>query len=94
MNGTCKIIGGNALAGSVTPIPNKNSLMGALPLAILFDEGFGIEDLPDTSDVSGFREIFDSMHIESACRGSVTFFDSSKIGTHRVTSERAQTFRG
>ncbi len=94
MNGTYKIIGGNALEGSVSPIPNKNSLMGALPLAVLLNEGFGIEDLPDTSDVGGFREIFRDMRIESTRRGSVTFFNSSKISTHRIASGIAQTFRG
>ena len=51
MNGTFKIQGGKPLKGEVTPILNKNSLMGALPLAIMNCGGISYRDLPQTSDV-------------------------------------------
>jgi UDP-N-acetylglucosamine 1-carboxyvinyltransferase len=94
MNGTYVIIGGNKLKGSVTPIPNKNSLMGALPLAVIAEKGFGIIDLPDTSDVNGFLEIFRSIEIETAIKDKTTFFDSSRLDTSEILSDRGKTFRG
>ena len=60
MNGTYKINGGIPLKGKVNPIPNKNSLLGALPLAVLADEGINILNLPETSDVDHFLNIYKS----------------------------------
>lgn len=53
-----KIIGGNKLKGEVKPIPNKNSLVAALPAAILTNEDMVYEDLPDTSDIVKILQIF------------------------------------
>ena len=57
MNGTFRIEGGVALAGEVTPIPNKNALMGALPAAALAGDGISFHALPDTLDVHTYLEI-------------------------------------
>ena len=57
MNGTFRIEGGVPLAGEVTPIPNKNALMGALPAAALAGGGITFTALPDTLDVHTYLEI-------------------------------------
>ena len=57
MTGTFRIDGGVPLAGEVTPIPNKNALMGALPAAALAGGGITFKTLPDTLDVHTYLEI-------------------------------------
>ncbi len=57
MKGTFRIKGGYPLAGEVTPIPNKNALMGALPAAALAGGGITFMALPDTLDVHTYLEI-------------------------------------
>ena len=57
MNGTFRIDGGVPLFGEVTPIPNKNALMGALPAAALASGGITFAALPDTLDVHTYLEI-------------------------------------
>ena len=94
MNGTYKIFGGKKLKGDVKPIPNKNSLMGALPLTILTDNKTGFVDLPETSDVAGFIDILESIGIKTECKDNTRYFDSSEINNYQILSERARTFRG
>ena len=57
MNGTFRIEGGVPLHGEVTPIANKNALMGALPAAALPGAGILFRALPDTLDVHTYLEI-------------------------------------
>ena len=57
MNGTFRIDGGVPLYGEVTPIPNKNALMGALPAAALASGGITFAALPATLDVHTYLEI-------------------------------------
>jgi len=58
MNGTYRIKGGVPLKGEVHPIPNKNSILGALPLAVIANGPLRISRLPRTSDVELFLEIY------------------------------------
>jgi len=51
MNGTIKVIGGNKLKGKVTPIPNKNSIVAALPACILSNETITYKNVPKSTDV-------------------------------------------
>jgi UDP-N-acetylglucosamine 1-carboxyvinyltransferase len=46
-----KITGGKALKGSVTPIPNKNSILKLIPAALLTDETVTIHNVPNSTDV-------------------------------------------
>lgn len=94
MNGSYSIFGGNRLTGTVTPIPNKNSLMGAMPLAVIAPAGFSIRALPNTSDVHGFIEIFDALDVDCAMKDGRCVFDSSRLDTYHVRSARGSTFRG
>ena len=57
VNGTFRILGGSPLHGEVTPIANKNALMGALPAAALESGGIRFRSLPDTLDVHSYLEI-------------------------------------
>lgn len=57
MNGVLKITGGRKLTGTVTPIPNKNSLVAVLPASILTDETMVYRNVPGTSDVTKIIQI-------------------------------------
>lgn len=94
MNGTYKVFGGNRLEGTVTPIPNKNSLMGAIPIVVLAQNGLEILDMPKTHDVAGYLEILESIGVRHRQNGKTTVFDSTGISTHRILSERGRQFRG
>ena len=58
MNGTYRIVGGRRLHGTVVPIQNKNSLMAALPAAVMWGGPVRYCDLPATSDVETFLSIY------------------------------------
>ena len=58
MNGTYRIVGGHRLDGTVLPIQNKNSLMAALPVAVMCTRPVRFRDLPATSDVETFLSIY------------------------------------
>jgi UDP-N-acetylglucosamine 1-carboxyvinyltransferase len=45
------ITGGKPLCGTVTPVPNKNSIIKLIPAALLTDELVTIHNVPKTSDV-------------------------------------------
>ncbi len=51
MSENYRIIGGKPLIGEVIPVPNKNSVVSALPACLLTNEDVIYEDLPDTTDV-------------------------------------------
>lgn len=61
MNGTIKVIGGVPLRGTVTPIPNKNSIMPALPAAILSSSSIKYYNIPDTLDVQKHLKILEML---------------------------------
>jgi UDP-N-acetylglucosamine 1-carboxyvinyltransferase len=95
MNGTFCIRGGNALRGSVKPILNKNSLLGALPAAVLECEQITYHNLPATTDVECFLDIYKDLgaRIEKGEDG-LTSIDCRPVGTYRVNSEIARRIRG
>lgn len=95
MKGTFKIKGGIPLKGEVTPIQNKNSLMGALPLAILSKDGISFNNLPQTTDVECFLEIYRrwGAKIESIGKNS-TCISTELISSHVVDFEMGKRLRG
>ena len=95
MNGTCRIVGGTALKGAVTPIPNKNSLMGALPLAVLRCPGVAYRNLPATTDVECFLEIYRrwGARIDCASEGS-HLIDCTNTNSYRVDLDIGRKLRG
>ena len=46
-----KITGGKPLKGTVSPIPNKNSILKLIPAALLTDETVTINNVPNSTDV-------------------------------------------
>ncbi|MBN2041107.1 MAG: UDP-N-acetylglucosamine 1-carboxyvinyltransferase [Spirochaetes bacterium] len=94
MNGTYKITGGIPLKGQVTPIPNKNSILGALPVSVLSDGGIKFVDLPKTSDVSYFLEIFESCGATIEINNKTTTVDCSEIYSFDIPPEIGRKFRG
>src|SRR3989344_4886093 len=54
---TLKITGGVRLQGDVTPVPNKNAILAALPASLLTDETVTYHNIPSTTDVKKFLEI-------------------------------------
>ena len=52
-----KITGGVRLQGDVTPVPNKNAILAALPASLLTDETVTYHNIPSTTDVKKFLEI-------------------------------------
>jgi UDP-N-acetylglucosamine 1-carboxyvinyltransferase len=51
------IHGGKKLHGTVTPVPNKNSIIKLIPAALLTDEDLIIHNVPKTSDVGYMLDI-------------------------------------
>jgi len=50
------INGGKTLKGSVTPVPNKNSILTLIPAALLTDEDVILHNVPSTTDVKYMLE--------------------------------------
>jgi len=61
MNGSIKVKGGRRLVETVTPIPNKNSLMAVLSAAVLAHGGVLYRSVPKTSDVEKLLAIYKSI---------------------------------
>ncbi len=61
---TIKIFGGNPLIGEVTPIPNKNAILSALPVAILTDKTITYHNVPDTTDVKILLQLLEKLGAE------------------------------
>lgn len=95
MNGTFRIVGGVPLAGEVTPIPNKNALMGALPAAALGGDGITFHALPDTLDVQTYLEILTRLgaKILPAGEGSVRI-DPAGIRAQAIDPAMGRRLRG
>ncbi len=94
MNGTFRIRGGKTLNGTVRPIPNKNSLLGALPAAMLNCEGVTFHDLPETTDVETFLEIYRRLGARVVRTGDTTHIDCSNVNSYRVDLELGRKLRG
>lgn len=64
MNGAIKVVGGVPLRGEVHPIPNKNSILAALPACLLTQETVVYKDVPQTTDVRLMLEILQKLGAE------------------------------
>jgi len=95
VNGTFRIKGGVPLHGEVTPIANKNSLMGALPAAALAGEGILFRDLPDTLDVHTYLEILTRLgaKVTAGGKGNV-HVDPTEIRAQTIDPAMGRRLRG
>jgi UDP-N-acetylglucosamine 1-carboxyvinyltransferase len=57
MSETLIVKGGNKLSGEVTPVPNKNAIVAALPACILTDETVTYHNVPNSTDVVKILEM-------------------------------------
>jgi len=90
MSGTIKVTGGNKLRGEISPIPNKNSIVAALPAAMLSDKEVVFKNVPATSDVEKILELMKQLGAEVKesglgnvtinCRGLHSYTVDEKIG--------------
>ena len=95
MNGTFRIKGGIPLHGEVTPIANKNALMGALPAAALAGEGILFRDLPDTLDVHTYLEILTRLGAKvTPCGQGNVRVDPAEIRAQTIDPAMGRRLRG
>lgn len=95
MNGTFRIFGGSPLHGEVTPIANKNALMGALPAAALESGGIRFRSLPDTLDVHSYLEILTRLGAKLTREpGGVVQVDPSGIRAGAIDPALGRRLRG
>jgi UDP-N-acetylglucosamine 1-carboxyvinyltransferase len=95
VNGTFRIKGGVPLHGEVTPIANKNALMGALPAAALPGDGILFPALPDTLDVHTYLEILTRLGAKVTRSGQGTVHvDPAGIRAHTIDPAMGRRLRG
>ena len=94
MNGVLKITGGRKLVGSVTPIPNKNSLVAVLPAAILTNETMVYKNVPNTSDVAKIVQILKLLGAEvDQSKDEELKINCSGVKKYKVDSALGGQFR-
>ncbi|MFC1621837.1 UDP-N-acetylglucosamine 1-carboxyvinyltransferase [Patescibacteria group bacterium] len=85
MKGTVKITGGIPLKGTATPIPNKNSILAALPSSLLTNKTIEYRNVPKTSDVAKMLEILEKLGAEVSCDDYKKICVTCKnIKTHKI----------
>ena len=95
MNGTFRIKGGTPLRGEVTPLPNKNALMGALPAAALECGGILFNSLPKTLDVDIYLEILKNLGaLISTNKPGTTHIDSQNLHSKLIQPSMGKQLRG
>lgn len=77
------IHGGKPLCGTVTPVPNKNSILKIIPACVLTNDPVTIHHVPQTSDVKYMIQILEKLG-GSATRISDT---SIRINGGNLTSQ-------
>lgn len=88
------IQGGRRLEGEVEPIPNKNSLMAALPAALLTREKVVFRQVPKTSDVDKLLQIMEKLGVEVERQGSRVEIKAEEIKGYKIDKKLAGEFRG
>lgn len=85
MNGTIKVSGGVPLRGEVTPIPNKNSILAALPACILTNKTVIYKNVPQTTDVSLIVDMLRLLGAKAEFTSESTLeVNCSKVNSYRV----------
>ena len=94
MNGVLRITGGRKLEGTVTPIPNKNSLVAVLPAAILTNETVVYKNVPGTSDVAKILQILKLLgaEVDQSVEGVIKI-TCAKVNSHRLDKVLGGQFR-
>ncbi|MFH1565866.1 MAG: UDP-N-acetylglucosamine 1-carboxyvinyltransferase [bacterium] len=90
MNGCIKVIGGNKLQGTVIPIPNKNSIVAALPACILSDNTITYKNVPNSTDVQKILEMLQLLGAEVDDKD----YNNLKINCKNVNSYKIDSVLG
>ena len=94
MSDTVSIIGGKPLIGTVTPIPNKNSLIPALPAALLTNQPVVYHQVPATSDVEKILEILKLLGVKVTRQQNTVTLQAKNLKTYKVDRLLGEQFRG
>jgi len=94
LNGVLRITGGRKLEGTVTPIPNKNSLVAVLPASILSNETVTYKNVPGTSDVVKILQILKLLgaEVDQSVEGEIKI-NCSGVKRYRVDQTLGGQFR-
>jgi len=94
VNGVLKITGGRKLEGTVTPIPNKNSLVAVLPASVLSNETVVYRNVPGTSDVTKIVQILKLLGAEvDQSMDNELKINCSGVSSHRIDPVLGGQFR-
>jgi UDP-N-acetylglucosamine 1-carboxyvinyltransferase len=88
-----RVIGGNPLKGTVTPIPNKNFLVNLLPAALLTDEDFILNNVPATSDIEKILSMLEKMGASVERTPGTVKINCKDVNTYRTDAEIGGKFR-
>lgn len=94
MSGIIRVTGGNKLMGEVTPIPNKNSIVAALPAAILSSKDVIFNHVPATSDVEKILQLMKMMGAEVEEGNELVKINCKNLKTYKVDPAIGGQFRG
>lgn len=91
---TLKIHGGVKLHGEVSPIPNKNAILAALPVCLLTDEDVIYHNVPKSTDVAKMLEMLRLLgaKVDDADYNNLTI-NCSGVNTYRVDKELGTLIR-
>jgi UDP-N-acetylglucosamine 1-carboxyvinyltransferase len=88
------INGGKPLSGTVTPVPNKNSIIKCIPAAALTDEQVTLRNVPKTSDVLYMLQIRDKLGgSHEWISDSEIVLDPSSIDSYEIDAELSQKMK-
>ncbi len=90
---TVKITGGIPLFGEVTPVPNKNAVLSAIPAAIISSKPITYTNLPETTDVNKLLQMLKLLGVRVKKEGTNTIIDASNINSFRVDKELGELIR-
>ncbi len=87
MSNSIKVLGGVALNGTVTPIPNKNAILKIIPASLLSQDQTFCKNFPDTTDVVKMLEIAQLLGAKITREGSDIKISSSNLTTSDIDDE-------
>lgn len=90
---TLKVVGGNKLTGEIEPIPNKNSLVAALPAALLSDDDVVFLRIPNTSDVEKILRVIEMLGASVRRDGETVTINAKNLKEYTIDAELGSQMR-
>jgi UDP-N-acetylglucosamine 1-carboxyvinyltransferase len=86
--------GGRRLVGSVIPIPNKNSILSALPACLLTSEDVIYNNVPKSTDVETMLEIIRKIGGDFRwVKDATVIINTKKVNTYKIDKELGSRIR-